>query len=56
MYYFFQACCAKPLDSRMWAALTNCFDKLHKKEDAEKCAQWVNRVKDKEQFAMNKLA
>ena len=40
----------------MWAALTNCFDKMDKGDDAAKCAQWVDRVKDKEMFAMNKLA
>ena len=55
-YYFYQACCAKPTDSRMWAALSNCLEKLGKPEDAGKAAEWVRRVKDKEQFAMNKLA
>lgn len=55
-YYYFSAASAKPHDSRMWAALSNCFDKMGKPEEAIKCTQWVDRVKDKEAFAMHKLA
>lgn len=40
----------------MWAALANCFDKMDKPEEAIKCSEWVERVKDKEAFAMHKLA
>jgi anaphase-promoting complex subunit 8 len=40
----------------MWAALANCFDKMDKPEEAIKCTKWVERVKDKEAFAMHKLA
>lgn len=40
----------------MWAALSNCFEKMDKNEESVKCSKWVERVKDKEQFAMNKLA
>ena len=55
-YYYFQAASAKPTDSRMWAALSQCFERIEKHEEAQKAAKWVERVKDKEQFAMNKLA
>lgn len=55
-YYYFQAVTAKPGDSRMWAALSQCFERLDKHDEAQKAAKWVERVKDKEQFAMNKLA
>jgi anaphase-promoting complex subunit 8 len=40
----------------MWAALANCFEKMDKNEEAIKCTHWVDRVKDKEAFAMHKLA
>ena len=55
-YYYFSAASAKPHDSRMWAALANCFEKMDKNEEAIKCTHWVDRVKDKEAFAMHKLA
>jgi hypothetical protein len=40
----------------MWAALSNCFEKMEKREEAIKCTEWVERVKDKEAYAMHKLA
>ncbi len=55
-YYYFSAASAKPHDSRMWAALAHCFEKMEKNVEAIKCTQWADRVKDKEAFAMHKLA
>ena len=40
----------------MWAALGNCFDKLEKRQEAIKCAEWSERVKDKEAVALHQLA
>ena len=40
----------------MWAALANCYEKLDKPEEAIKCTQRAERVKDKEAIALHKLA
>ena len=40
----------------MWAALANCFEKLEKKQEAIKCTEWGERVKDKEAIALHQLA
>jgi len=40
----------------MWAALGNCFDKLEKRQEAIKCTEWGERVKDKEAVALHQLA
>ena len=36
-HYYAQAALAKPQDSRMWAALANCYEKLDKPDEAIKC-------------------
>lgn len=40
----------------MWAALANCYERLDKGEEALKCTQRAERVKDKEAIALHKLA
>lgn len=40
----------------MWAALANCYEKLDKHDEALKCTQRAERVKDKEAIALHKLA
>ena len=40
----------------MWAALANCYERLDKHDEAIKCTQRAERVKDKEAIAMHKLA
>ena len=40
----------------MWAALGNCYEKMDKHEEAIKCTQKAERVKDKEAIALHKLA
>ena len=40
----------------MWAALANCYERLDKPEEAIKCTQKAERVKDKEAIALHKLA
>ena len=45
-----------PQDSRMWAAMGNCYEKMDKHEEAIKCTQRAERVKDKEAIALHKLA
>jgi anaphase-promoting complex subunit 8 len=40
----------------MWAALANCFEKLEKRQEAIKCTEWGERVKDKEAVALHQLA
>ena len=40
----------------MWAALANCYERLDKRDEAIKCTQRAERVKDKEAIALHKLA
>jgi len=40
----------------MWAAMANCYEKMDKPQEAIKCTQWAERVKDKEAIALHKLA
>ena len=40
----------------MWAALANCYEKLDKPDEAIKCTQRAEKVKDKEAIALHKLA
>lgn len=40
----------------MWAAMAQCYDKMGKQNEAIKCTERVERVKDKESIALHKLA
>jgi anaphase-promoting complex subunit 8 len=40
----------------MWVALANCYEKLGMNDEAIKCTQRAERVKDKEAIALHKLA
>ena len=40
----------------MWTALANCYDRLGMTDEAIKCNQRAERVKDKEAIALHKLA
>ena len=55
-HYYAQAALAKPQDSRMWAAMANCYEKMDKPEEASRCNERAERVKDKEAIALHKLA
>ena len=40
----------------MWAAMAGCYEKLERKDEAKKCHERSERVKDKEAIALHKLA
>jgi len=40
----------------MWAAMAQCYEKMGKSDEALKCTERVERVKDKESIALHKLA
>jgi anaphase-promoting complex subunit 8 len=40
----------------MWNAISNCYEKMDRKEEAAKCHEKAERCKDKEGIALHKLA
>ena len=40
----------------MWNALSNCYNKMGKKAEAQRCSERAERIKDKEGIALHKLA
>ena len=55
-HYYANAALAKPQDSRMWNAMSNCYNKMGKKAEAKRCSERAERFKDKEGIALHKLA
>ena len=55
-HYYANAALAKPQDSRMWNAMSNCYNKMGKKSEARRCSERAERFKDKEGIALHKLA
>eukprot|EP01017_Pseudomicrothorax_dubius_P025352 TRINITY_DN2732_c0_g1_i2.p1 TRINITY_DN2732_c0_g1~~TRINITY_DN2732_c0_g1_i2.p1 ORF type:complete len:160 (-),score=45.31 TRINITY_DN2732_c0_g1_i2:43-522(-) len=55
-YYFTRAGLARPKDARMWNAIGNCYEKMEKKLEAQKCYERAENCKDKEGIALHRLA
>lgn len=55
-HYYANAALSKPQDSRMWAAMGGCYEKMGKKEESVKCLEKAERYNDKEGIALHKLA
>lgn len=53
LYYFSRAVISRPKDARMWNAMAECYDKMNKKNEAQKCYERANACKDKEGIAIH---
>lgn len=55
-HYYGNAALSRPQDSRMWSAMSGCYEKMRKLRDATKCLERAQQLKDSEGIALFKLA
>ena len=46
----------RPQDSRLWVALATCYEKMGKTNEATKCYERAERIKDREGVVLHRLA